>query len=62
MYSRYEASGALLQLVSQGRREFKGGGGGCGGERVGGGGFCSKLLLGNTCGISPPSRRNAKTN
>lgn len=38
------------------------GGGGCGGERVGGGGFCSKLLLGNTCGISPPSRRNAKTN
>lgn len=30
MYSRYEASGALLQLVSQGRREFKGGGGGGG--------------------------------
>lgn len=27
MYFRSEASGALLQLVSQGRREFKGGGG-----------------------------------
>lgn len=26
--------------------------GGCGGEQVGGGDFCSKLLLGNTCGIS----------
>ena len=26
MYFRSEASGALLQLVSQGRREFKGGG------------------------------------
>lgn len=25
MYFRSEASGALLQLVSQGRREFKGG-------------------------------------
>lgn len=26
-----------------------------GGSRTGGGGICSKLLLGNTCGISSPS-------
>ncbi len=44
MYFRSEASGALLQLVSQGRREFKGGGGGCGGERVGGGRFLQRTV------------------
>lgn len=33
-----------------------------GGSRMGGGGFCSKLLLGNTCGISSPAPWNARTN
>lgn len=64
MYFRSEASGALPQLVFQGRREFKGGVGVvCMRRSTGGrGGFCSKLLLGDTCGISTPSRRNATTN